>query len=103
MNVKILFIKELTVVIHFWISCPMLTGVSGENMTLHIMPVNDFTSLYASVGEHAHIKEGVFPTGLREKIDTTTQHLNPQPRDLSWLLGLILLRELLGYTYVLAF
>lgn len=56
---KILFIKELMVVIHFWISCPMLTGVSGGNMTLHIMPINDFTSLYPSVGEHAHIKGGL--------------------------------------------
>ena len=36
MNVKILFIKKLTVDIYFWISCPVLTDVSGKEMTICI-------------------------------------------------------------------
>lgn len=34
MNVKILFVKELRVGINFWISCSVLTDVSGEEMTI---------------------------------------------------------------------
>lgn len=43
--------------------------------------------------------KGIFSTGLSEKIDTPIQHL--PPRDLNWLVGMILSRTLLGYTDML--
>lgn len=35
-DVKILFVKEFRVNVHFWVSCPMLTDASGEQMIIHV-------------------------------------------------------------------
>lgn len=87
MNVKILLVKEFRVHTHFWVSCPMLTEVNGEEMIIHMFLARKyFASLCVSVAEHSYSK-GSISTGLSE--GRIPKHNTYLPGTLSWLLNLI--------------